>query len=59
MGGKHIIHYGLLEKILSDQGWNFESELISDLCKLTETKKLRTSLYHTRQMASAKGLTGP
>ena len=41
-----IIHYGLPEKILSDQGRNFESELIADLCKLTGTKKLRTSPYH-------------
>ena len=41
-----IIHYGLPEKILSDQGKNFESELIADLCKLTGTTKLRTSPYH-------------
>ena len=41
-----IVHYWLLEKILSDQGRNFESELIADLCKLTGTKKLRTSPYH-------------
>ena len=41
-----IVHYGLLEKILLDQGRNFESELIADLCKLMGTTKLRTSLYH-------------
>ena len=41
-----IIHYGLPEKILSDQGRNFESELIANLCKLMGTKKLRTSPYH-------------
>ena len=35
-----IVHYGLPEKILSDQGRNFESELITaNLCKLTGTKK--------------------
>ena len=28
-----IIHYGLLEKILLDQGRNFESELIANLYK--------------------------
>ena len=41
-----IVHYGLQEKFLSDQGRNFESEIIADLCKLTGTKKLRTSSYH-------------
>ena len=41
-----IVHYGLPEKILSDQGRNFESELIAYLCRLMGTMKLRTSLYH-------------
>ena len=27
-----IVHYGLLEKILSDQGRNFKSELKADPC---------------------------
>ena len=31
---KFIVHYGLPEKILSDQGHNFESQLVADLCKL-------------------------
>ena len=41
-----IVHYGLPEDILLDQGRNFESELIDDLSRLIGTKKLRTSLYH-------------
>ena len=41
-----IIHYGLPEKILSEQGRNFESELIADHCRLMRTKKPRTSSYH-------------
>ena len=41
-----IVHYGLPEKIPSDQGRNFESELIANLCRLTSTKKLRTNPYH-------------
>ena len=41
-----IVYYGLLEKILFDQGRNFESELIANLCKLMGSKKLMTSLYH-------------
>ena len=40
-----FVHYGFPEKILSDQGRNFESQLISDLCKLTQIKKLRTTPY--------------
>ena len=43
-----IVHYGLLEKMLSDQGRNWRSELIANLCRLTDTKKLRTSPYHPK-----------
>ena len=41
-----IVHYGLPKKILSDQGRNFKSELIVDLCRLMGTEKLGTSPYH-------------
>ena len=41
-----ICHYGFPEKFISDQGRNFESQLIADLCKLAKVKKIRTSLYH-------------
>ena len=41
-----IVHYALPQKIFSDQGRNFKSELIADLCRLLGTQKLRTSLYH-------------
>ena len=40
-----FVHYGFPEKILSDQGRNFESQLISELCELTLVKKLRTTHY--------------
>ena len=40
-----FVHYGFPEKILSDQGRNFESMLISELCKLAQIKKLRTTPY--------------
>ena len=39
------MHYGLPEKILSDQGCNFESKLIAELCELSKTKKLCTTPY--------------
>ena len=41
-----IAHYWLPKKILLDQGKNFKSELIADICRLMGTKKLRTSPYH-------------
>ena len=41
-----ICHYGFPEKFISDQGRNFESELIKDLCKLTKVDKIRTTPYH-------------
>ena len=42
---KFIVHYGLPEKILTDQGHNFESDLLKELCDLAQVKKIRTS-YH-------------
>ena len=36
---KFIVHYGLPKKILMDQGRNFESQLVVDLCKLMGTQK--------------------
>ena len=41
-----IRHYGFPEKFLSDQGRNFESELISELCKLAQVGKVNTTPYH-------------
>ena len=33
-------------KIISDQGLNFESELIANLCEVAGVQKLRTTPYH-------------
>ena len=49
-----IIHYGLPEKNFLDQGRNFESDFIADLCKLIGTKKLRTNLYHPQTNGHCK-----
>ena len=49
-----IIHYGLQEKILSDQGRNFESEMIADLCRLLGTLKLRTSQHNPQTNGQCK-----
>ena len=43
---KFIVHYGIPEKILSDQGRNFESQLVADLCTLMGMQKIWTSPYH-------------
>ena len=40
-----FMHYGFPQKILSDQGRNFESALISELCELTQIRKLITTPY--------------
>ena len=41
-----IVHYGFPTKIISDQGCNFESRLIANLCQVAGVQKLRTSPYH-------------
>ena len=41
-----IIHYGFPDKIISDQGQNFESELLVNLCEVAGVQKLRTTPYH-------------
>ena len=41
-----ILHNGIPSKIITDQGRNFESELIKNLCQLAGVQKLRTSPYH-------------
>ena len=41
-----ICHYGFPEQFISDQGRNFESDLIQELCKIAGVKKLRTTPYH-------------
>ena len=43
-----VLHYGLPSKIITDQGRNFASELIENLCQVAGVKKLRTSPYHPR-----------
>ena len=40
-----ICHYGFPEKFISDQGRNFESDLIKELCKIAGVKKLHTTPY--------------
>ena len=49
-----IVHYGLQENIVSDQGWNFESDIIAELCNLAEVQKLHSSSYHAQTDGQCK-----
>ena len=54
--GNFFMYYGVPEKILSDQGRNFESSMINGLCQLTGVKKLRTNPYRPQTDGQCKNL---
>lgn len=43
-----VLRHGSPESVLTDQGTNFESILMAEVCKLLGIKKLRTSPFHPR-----------
>ena len=43
---KFICNYGFPDKLIADQGRNFESHLIKELCNLAHVEKLHTTPYH-------------
>ena len=53
-----IIHYGFPNKIISDQGCNFESELLANLCEVAGVQKLRTTPYHPQTNGQCERFNG-
>ena len=49
--------YGVPVQLYSDQGRNFESELIREVCALYGIQKTRATPYHQSEMARLSGST--
>ena len=45
---------GFMKKILTDQGHNFESDLLKALCEIAQVKKIWTSGYHPQTNGQCK-----
>jgi len=49
-----IFKYGIPARLLSDQGPNFESEVIKETCKVLNIDKVRTTVYHPQCNGSSE-----
>lgn len=43
---KIILEYGIPEKVLTDQGTNFMSDIFKNVCKFLKIEKIQTTAYH-------------
>jgi hypothetical protein len=43
---KIVLKFGIPQTILTDQGSNFLSDLLTNICKLLQIKKIKTTAYH-------------
>src|SRR5580765_6583321 len=43
---KIVLEHGIPEKILTDQGTNFLSEIFKNMCRLLKINKIQTTAYH-------------
>ena len=51
---KFIVHYRVPKEILTDQGCNFESDLLKAWCEIAQVKKIRTLGYHPQTNGQSK-----
>ena len=49
-----LVHYGWPERIHSDKGGCFESDLIKELCKIAQVQKSHTTPYHPKGNAQVE-----
>ena len=49
-----VLRYGAPGSLLTDQGTNFESQLMGEICSLLNVKKIRTSVFHPRTDGQAE-----
>ena len=54
---KFIVYYGLPKKILSDQGRNFDSQLVANLCEPMGPKSCELACTTHKLTASVRGST--